>query len=53
MRQATSMQAFRVETLLPSIFMNTGPNDYAPLESVQLQRFDGKQWQLFGPVMGK
>jgi branched-chain amino acid transport system substrate-binding protein len=53
MRQATSMQAFRVETLLPSISMNTGPSDYAPLESVQLQRFDGKQWQLFGPVMGK
>jgi branched-chain amino acid transport system substrate-binding protein len=51
MRQAASMKGFRVDTLLPGITITTGPTDYAPLEAVQLQRFNGKQWELFGDVM--
>jgi branched-chain amino acid transport system substrate-binding protein len=53
MRQAASMKGFRVETLLPGISMDTSRVDYAPLEAVQLQRFNGKQWELFGDVIGK
>jgi branched-chain amino acid transport system substrate-binding protein len=51
MRQAASMKDFRVDTLLPRIMINTSKDDYAPIEAVQLQRFNGKQWELFGDVI--
>jgi branched-chain amino acid transport system substrate-binding protein len=51
MRQAANVKNLRLETLLPGILVNTGPDDYAPLEAVQLQRFNGRQWELFGDVM--
>jgi len=53
MKQAASMKGFRVETLLPGISITTSADDYAPIESVQLERFNGKQWELFGEVMGR
>ena len=53
MKQAASMKGFRVETLLPGIAITTGSDDFAPLQALQLERFDGKQWVLFGEVMGK
>jgi ABC-type branched-subunit amino acid transport system substrate-binding protein len=51
MRQAASMKNHRVDVLLPKIVVNTSKSDYAPLEAVQLQRFNGKQWELFGEVI--
>ena len=51
MRQAASMKNVRLDTLLPGIVISTGASDYAPIEAVQLQRFNGKQWELFGDVM--
>jgi branched-chain amino acid transport system substrate-binding protein len=51
MRQAASLKNLRLDTLLPGIFITTTPSDYAPIEAVQLQRFNGKQWELFGDVM--
>ena len=36
MRQAASVKNLRLETLLPGILVNTAPDDYAPLEAVQL-----------------
>jgi branched-chain amino acid transport system substrate-binding protein len=53
MKQAASLKGFRVETMLPGITITTGSDDFAPIESVQLERFNGKQWELFGEVMGK
>jgi branched-chain amino acid transport system substrate-binding protein len=53
MKQAASMKNFRVETFLPGIAINTSGSDYAPIQSVRLIRFDGKQWVGFGEVMGK
>jgi branched-chain amino acid transport system substrate-binding protein len=53
MKQAASLKGFRVETMLPGITITTGADDFAPIESVQLERFNGKQWELFGDVMGK
>ncbi|MFN2645978.1 MAG: ABC transporter substrate-binding protein [Burkholderiales bacterium] len=50
-RQAASIKNLRLETLLPGIMIATAAEDYAPLEAVQLQRFNGKQWELFGNVM--
>jgi branched-chain amino acid transport system substrate-binding protein len=51
MKQAAAMKGFRIETLLPGITVTTGPDDYAPLQAVQLQRFDGKKFELFGQVI--
>jgi branched-chain amino acid transport system substrate-binding protein len=51
MRQSANLKNLRLDTLLPGIFITTTPSDYAPLEAVQLQRFNGKQWELFGDVM--
>jgi branched-chain amino acid transport system substrate-binding protein len=51
MRQAASLKGFRVDTLLPGVTINTSKDDYAPIEAVQLARFDGKTWELFGNVI--
>ena len=53
MKQAASLKGYRPETLLPGIRINTDANDFAPIESEQLIRFDGKQWQRFGAIIGK
>ena len=53
MKQAANMKGFRVETFLPGISINTGDTDYAPIQAVQLIKFDGKQWVRFGSIMGK
>jgi branched-chain amino acid transport system substrate-binding protein len=53
MKQAASLKGYRPETMLPGIRMNTDANDFAPIESEQLIRFDGKQWQRFGAIIGK
>jgi branched-chain amino acid transport system substrate-binding protein len=39
--------------LLPGIRINTGANDFAPIESEQLIRFNGQQWERFGPILGR
>jgi branched-chain amino acid transport system substrate-binding protein len=51
MKQAANLKNVQIDTLLPGITISTGPNDFAPIEAVQLQRFDGKRWDLFGDVM--
>jgi branched-chain amino acid transport system substrate-binding protein len=52
MKQAANMKDFHVGMLLPGIVITTGPADFAPIEQMQMMRFDGTTWQLFGPVMG-
>ena len=37
--------------LLPGIVINTGPTDFYPIQSMQLARFDGENWVLFGDVI--
>jgi ABC-type branched-subunit amino acid transport system substrate-binding protein len=51
MKQAASFQKFRVPLLLPGITVSTSPTDYYPIQAVQLQRFKGESWELFGEVM--
>jgi branched-chain amino acid transport system substrate-binding protein len=51
MKQAAAMKGFRIDTLLPGITVTTGSDDYAPLQAVQLERFDGKKFELFGQVI--
>jgi branched-chain amino acid transport system substrate-binding protein len=37
--------------LLPGISINTSPTDFAPIEQLQLMRFKGEKWELFGDVI--
>jgi branched-chain amino acid transport system substrate-binding protein len=51
MRQAAMLKDFRTTNLLPGITINTSPNDFAPIKQMQLRRFNGERWELFGPVL--
>ncbi len=51
MKQAASLKDFRTEMLLPGIMINTSPTDFAPISQLQLQRFKGERWELFGDVV--
>jgi branched-chain amino acid transport system substrate-binding protein len=51
MKQAANFQKLRVPCLLPGITVSTSPTDYYPIQAVQLQRFKGETWDLFGEVM--
>jgi branched-chain amino acid transport system substrate-binding protein len=45
------MKGVRVPMLLPGVVLNTGPGDFRPIEQMQLQRFEGNTWKLFGPII--
>jgi ABC-type branched-subunit amino acid transport system substrate-binding protein len=51
MKQAANLKDFRTTNLLPGIEINTGPIDFAPIKQVQLRRFKGETWELFGPML--
>jgi branched-chain amino acid transport system substrate-binding protein len=51
MKQAASLHDLKLGLLLPGITVNTGPNDYAPIKQLQMMRFTGDRWELFGPVI--
>ena len=51
MKQAASLKDFAPETLLPGIKMNTSAADFAPIEQLQMMRFKGEKWELFGDVI--
>ena len=51
MKQAASIKDFRTEMLLPGIKINTGPTDFAPISSLQLMKFKGEKWDLFGDII--
>ena len=51
MKQAASLKNLEIDTLLPGIKINTGPDDFAPIEAMQLARFNGQQYDLFGQVI--
>ncbi|MBI5262292.1 MAG: ABC transporter substrate-binding protein [Bradyrhizobium sp.] len=51
MKQAASLKQFPQGGLLPGVTLTTGPDDFQPIEQLQLMRFKGERWQLFGDVM--
>ncbi|MCP3447183.1 ABC transporter substrate-binding protein [Bradyrhizobium sp. CCGUVB14] len=51
MKQAASMKDFEPDTLLPGIKINTAPDNFAPIEQLQMMRFKGKTWELFGEII--
>jgi ABC-type branched-subunit amino acid transport system substrate-binding protein len=51
MKEAASLKAFVPDTLLPGVSITTGANDFAPIEQLQMMRFKGGQWEMFGDVI--
>jgi ABC-type branched-subunit amino acid transport system substrate-binding protein len=51
MKQAASLRDFRTEVLLPGIKINTSASNFAPINQLQLVRFKGERWELFGDVV--
>jgi branched-chain amino acid transport system substrate-binding protein len=37
--------------LLPGIVLSTSADDFAPIKQMQLEKFDGTTWKLFGDVI--
>jgi branched-chain amino acid transport system substrate-binding protein len=50
MKQAASIKDLSLPMLLPGIKLNTGPDDFYPIEQEQLAKFDGERWALFGEL---
>ena len=51
MKQAASLDHLKLPMLLPGITLSTSATDFAPIKKMQLERFDGTTWKLFGEVI--
>lgn len=51
MAQANALKDLELPILLPGIKVNTSASDHRPLEQMQLQRWNGKQWERFGAII--
>jgi branched-chain amino acid transport system substrate-binding protein len=51
MKQAANLHDVKTPMLLPGITLSTGPTDFAPIKQMQLEKFDGTTWKLFGEVI--
>ncbi len=51
MKQAASFKNYTNPMLLPGITISTSATDFYPIQAVQLARFKGETWDLFGEVM--
>ena len=51
MKQAASLKDFAPDTLLPGVKINTSATDFAPISQLQMQRFKGQKWELFGEII--
>jgi branched-chain amino acid transport system substrate-binding protein len=51
MKQAASLKDFAPDTLLPGVKINTSATDFAPIEQLQMMRFKGEKWDLFGDIL--
>ncbi len=51
MRQAANIRGQKLPMVLPGITISTNPDDFAPMQQMQLAKFDGTIWKLFGDVL--
>ena len=51
MKQAASLKDFTPDTLLPGVKINTSATDFAPIKQLQMMRFKGEKWDLFGDII--
>jgi branched-chain amino acid transport system substrate-binding protein len=51
MRQATSLKNFTASLALPGMTISTSPTDYRINKQMQMMKFNGERWELFGPII--
>jgi branched-chain amino acid transport system substrate-binding protein len=51
MKQAASIKDLELGGLLPGVKVNTSATDFAPISQLQLMKFKGEGWELFGEVL--
>jgi branched-chain amino acid transport system substrate-binding protein len=51
MKQAGNLKDFALPMLLPGIKINTSPTDFAPIKQMQMAKFNGERWELFGSLL--
>lgn len=51
MKHATSLKNVVLDLALPGIAISSSPTDYHLNKQMQMARFDGERWQLFGPII--
>ncbi len=51
MKEAASLHNLALPMLLPGVTVSTSASDFAPIKKMQLQKFDGTTWKLFGEVI--
>jgi hypothetical protein len=51
MKQASSLKDVATDIALPGIKANTTPTDYRVNKQLQMMKFNGQRWELFGPIM--
>ena len=51
MKEAANLKDFELPTLLPGMKLNTSPTNYNPIRQMQLARFTGQSWELFGDLI--
>lgn len=51
MKQATSLKDVVLDLSLPGMQINTSPTDYRVNKQLQMERFNGERWELFGPIL--
>jgi branched-chain amino acid transport system substrate-binding protein len=51
MKQAASINGLELGGLLPGVKVNTSATDFAPISQLQLMKFNGEKWDLFGDII--
>jgi branched-chain amino acid transport system substrate-binding protein len=51
LKQATNMKDVQLDLMLPGISPTTTPNDYRVNKQMQMMKFNGERWELFGPII--
>ncbi|WP_027583047.1 ABC transporter substrate-binding protein [Bradyrhizobium sp. Ai1a-2] len=51
MKQASSLKNVQLDMSLPGIVNSTSPTDYRVNKQLQMMRFNGERWELFGPIL--
>jgi branched-chain amino acid transport system substrate-binding protein len=51
LKQATNLKNVQLDLALPGIVVNTTPSDYRVNKQLQMMKFNGERWELFGPIL--
>jgi branched-chain amino acid transport system substrate-binding protein len=51
LKQATNLKNVQLDLALPGIVGTTTPNDYRVNKQLQMMKFNGERWELFGPIL--